>query len=157
MPLTVVPAGLVSTVPLNLVPNLYETSFTKAYVIREGRVSSPINYEDTIELFQDRICTLRFRLVKRDYEGNELPFDLTGYTVSVLLKTRAGYNQDTPDTPDNTWILTIENPATSGLCSTELTLTDIPDDEGTYNAEIMLTASGNNHTFSVFTVNVVKI
>ena len=95
--------------------------------------------------------------MKRDYEGNELPFDLTGYTVSVLLKTRAGYNQDTPDTPDNTWILTIENPATSGLCSTELTLTDIPDDEGTYNAEIMLTASGNNHTFSVFTVNVVKI
>lgn len=157
MALTVVPGSLLSTVPLNLIPNLYEISYTQAYVIREGRVSAPINYEDTIELFQDRISTLRFRLVKKNYEGNEEPFDLTGYTVTINLKIRAGYNQDTPDTPDVAWILSVEDPKTLGLCYVGLTVEDIPDDEGTYTAEIMLTSDENNHTFSLFTINVTKV
>jgi hypothetical protein len=155
--LTVVPGNVLSTVEVNLIPNLYETSMTRAYLIREGRVSSPISYENVVELFQERISTLRFKLIKRDYDGNEEPFDLTGFTVMIYLKTRAGYDSDIPDTPDSEWTLTKESPNTLGLCYIELDTSDIPDEEGSYTAEIVLISGSDEHSFSRFGVTVTKV
>lgn len=133
------------------VSDTYESTFSHVLIVRQDQK----NIRE-VELYKDRVATLRFSLVKRDYSGIDVPYSLESIdVVRFVLKLRPMFNETLGDAVYDEE-MTVEVPASMGLCYIQINGYDLPD-AGEYFAEILLENDLGEATFSRFVLKVTEI
>lgn len=159
MPTTIVSGRVIAIEPMTRYSNLYERTFTNLVMVRQGNLPYGAENVNVLELVAERDTTIRLRLVKIDEAGVAVPYDLTDITPNLVM-TRLRLYGESSVTPDLDEEMTVETPATLGMCYLTLAADDVPG-AGEYKAEVQLVVgSGESQTvgsFGRFSVRVVTL
>lgn len=143
--------------PVVDVGNVYETSYTRLVRLYEYADAPGAFPATRAKLYSGRLATLRLALREVDEDGFESAADLTGLTPVLRLHKKQKYYEVGDSVTTHDFDLTVESPATSGLCYVEFdgSTNSVPDADE-YAAEVAFEDGSNYATFATFSLFVVR-
>ena len=134
--------------------NMYDTTFSNMVRLYDMSKTSGFIPLSRVTLVQSRVATLRLALRKTDDTGYEIPVDLSNLDPWLLLHSQKKYYQR-GNTAVFPYQLTVEAPASNGLCYVELTATDLFK-EGNYTGEVCFKTGDDYAHFARFEIFVIE-